>query len=220
MAGGPPFEGGTMSTTAAAKQDGGRAMPDVVSYAVGHRIRVELLAALNDLGSASTIELARIVHQPLSTVTHHIGELLKAGSIFVERTEKVRSVEQRFYSTVKPLYITDEEMQEMSEEDRVAVAGITLQAMIAESLSAFWAGHLTTDPRIFLCWSWFNVDAKGRAEIADEQLRSWKRIREIEREAQERCEETGDEPFSVFVSSSSFNRSRTALRPPDAPDAP
>jgi DNA-binding transcriptional ArsR family regulator len=197
---------------------GNREVQDAVSYAVGHRVRVEILAALHDLESASAAELARIVHQPLSTVTHHVDELLKSGSIRVERTEKVRSVEQRFFRVVNPIFLSDEELAALSEEEHGDVCRFILQSMTAEALAAFWAGKLTADPRLFLAWSWFNVDEEGRGEIADEQLRSWQRIREVERRSAERCAASDEELFSVLVSSFSFHRSRTALRPDDAPE--
>jgi DNA-binding transcriptional ArsR family regulator len=197
---------------------GNRALQDAVSYAIGHRVRVEILVALHDLESASAAELARIVHQPLSTVTHHVDELLKSGSIRVERTEKVRSVDQRFYRVVNPIFFTDEEVAAMSEEEQADLCRFMIQSMTAEALAAFWAGTLIPDPRLFLSWSWFNVDEEGRAEIADEQLRSWQRIREVESKAAARCAESGEEPFSLMVSSFSFKRSRTALRPASAPD--
>jgi DNA-binding transcriptional ArsR family regulator len=205
----------------AAAQDGngGRKIPDAVSYAIGHRIRVEILAALHDLESASATELARVVRQPLSTVTHHIDALLKSGSIRVERTEKVRSVEQRFFRVVNPIYFTDAEMAALPEEEHADVCRFLLQSMAAEALAAFWAGKLTpADPRLFLAWSWFNVDEEGRAEIADEQLRSWQRIREVERRSADRCAASGEKPFSVQVTSLSFHRARTALRPASAPE--
>lgn len=204
-------------TTSANDGKGDRKIQDALSYAVGHRIRVEILAALHDLECASAAELARIVHQPLSTVTHHVDELLKSGSIRIERTEKVRSVDRRFFRVVNPIFFSDEELAAMSEEEREDVCRYILQSMTAEALAAFWAGKLIPDPRLFLAWSWFNVDEKGRAEIADEQLRSWRRIREAERRSADRCAVSGEEPFSVLVSSFSFHRSRTALRPDDAP---
>jgi len=207
-------------TTTVKEGGSGRGLQDAVSYAVGHRIRVEMLAALHDLGSASAIELARIVHQPLSTVTHHISELLKSGSIRVERTEKVRSVEQRFYGVVSPVFVSDEELEAMSEQERQEICRVILQALMAEALSSFWSGKLTSDPRLFLAWSWFNVDALGRAEIAEEQARNWRRIREIESRSASRCAESGEEPFSVLVSALSFNRSRTAPRPANSPAMP
>ena len=207
-------------TTTLKENAGGRGLQDAVSYALGHRIRIEILAALHDIDSASAIELARLVHQPLSTVTHHINELLKSGSIQIDRTERVRSVEQRFYRALDPHYVDNEEWEAMSFEERQGIAGANLQESVAESLSSFWSGNLASDPRPFICWSWFNVDLQGRLEIAAEQERAWKRIRAIERESAGRCAESGEEPHSVFVSAVSCKRSRTAMRPPDAYDKP
>jgi DNA-binding transcriptional ArsR family regulator len=189
-----------------------RSFEEAVSYAVGHRIRVEIIVALHDLDTASAIELSRIVHQPLSTVTHHLRELLKAGSIHIDRTEKVKSVNQHHYKLINPLFYTDEEMQALSEEERKEVTRVVLQGLTAEALASFWAGYLHDDPRSFLGWNWFNVDARGREDIADEQARSWRRIREIEEEATARCEESGAERTSIVVAGLGFKRSRPAAR--------
>jgi DNA-binding transcriptional ArsR family regulator len=199
-------------------QRGARGFQEAVSYAVGHRIRVEILVALHDLETASATELARIVHEPLSTVTHHVSELLKAGSIRIARTEKVRSVNQHFYSVVNPLYLSDEDQASMSVEEQEEVCRVILQSLIAEALASFWAGNLVDDPRLFLYWSWYNVDEEGRAAIADEQERAWKRFQAIEREAAARCAASGVEPFSVLVSQMSFRRARTAARPKNSVD--
>jgi DNA-binding transcriptional ArsR family regulator len=204
--------------TALGRDDkGGRKAQEAVSYAVGHRIRVEILAALHEMKSASAKELARLVRQPLSTVTHHVGELREAGSIQVERTEKVRSVDQRFYATPAHWFASDEEMREETEEGRQRSCRVILESMMAEALAGFWAGRLTSDPRVFLTWTWFNVDSQGREEIADEQLRSWKRLEEIEARAAARREQAGEGHVSVVVSSVGFERARTAPGPPCPP---
>jgi DNA-binding transcriptional ArsR family regulator len=205
-----------MATSAKAGKRG-REIQDAVSYAVGHRIRVEILTALHEKGSASAIELSRVVRQPLSTVTHHVGELLKSGSIRIERTEKVRSVDQRFYCLLNPVYVSDEDLAALSEEERQEIFRSILQSMMAEALASFWAGKFNADPRHFVSWAWFNVDAEGREQIAEEQDRSWRRIDEIEEEAAARCAESGESPFSVLVSSLGVERARTAPGPPPRP---
>jgi DNA-binding transcriptional ArsR family regulator len=194
-----------------------RGIQDAVAYAVGHRIRVEILTALHELGSASAIELSRIVRQPLSTVTHHVSELLKAGSIRIEKTEKVRSVEQRFYCLLNPVYVSDEEWEAMSDEGRQEVFRSILQSLIAEALASFWAGKVIADPGHFISWAWFNVDQQGREDIADEQDRSWRRIDQIEEEAAARCAKNGEKPFSVLVSGLSIERARSVPGPPPRP---
>ena len=154
------------------------------------------------------------MRQPLSTVTHHVGELLKAGSIEVARTEKVRSVNQNFYRVGGSVLLSDEEMEAMSEEARQEISMMVLQALTAEALAAFWNGKLTSDPRVCLLWSWFNVDRRGREEIAAEQARSWERICAIRDESDTRRAESGEDAVSVLVSALGFERCRTAPGPP------
>lgn len=198
--------------TSIEQTEGSRSFEEAVSYAIGHRIRVEIISALHDLGSASAVELSRVVHQPLSTVTHHVGELLKSGSIHIDRTEKVKSVNQHYYKLINPLFLDDEEMQELSEDERKEVCRVLLQGVTAEALAAFWSGDLSNDPRLFIAWNWFNVDEKGRSDIADEQLRFWQRICKIEEEATARCAETEEKPFSLVVAGLSYPRWRTAAK--------
>ena len=76
-----------------------RGVEDSVSYAVGHRVRIEILAALHE-GPASAAQLAKIVRQSLSTVGYHLEELLKDGSIAVIRAaldDKSRRDQARGY---------------------------------------------------------------------------------------------------------------------------
>jgi DNA-binding transcriptional ArsR family regulator len=202
--------------TSAAAQARSRSFQDAVSYAVGHRIRVEILAILHEREDASCSELARLVRQPLSTVTHHVEELLKAGSIEIGRTEKVRSVRQNFYRVTGGVFYSDEEVAAMPEEERKEICRKILQALTAEALTAFWGGKLTTDPRVCLIWSWLNVDRQGREEIADEQARHWDRLCQIEADSAARQARSDEDSVSVFVSLLGFERCRNAPRPPCA----
>jgi DNA-binding transcriptional ArsR family regulator len=189
-----------------------RSIEEAVSYAVGHRIRVEILAALNER-SYSSVELARIVRQPLSTVSHHIEELLKSGSIEIARTERVRNIEQNFYRSMEMTQLSDEEMAALPRAARQELYGVLLQAVMAEAMASFWAGKITDDPRAFTAWRWFNVDARGREEIADELGRSWERIQKIEADATARRAESGEEAQSIIVTSLGYPRSRTSPQP-------
>lgn len=186
-----------------------RSIEEAVSYAVANRIRVEVLAALNER-SYSGAELARIVHQPLSTVTHHIEELLKSRSIEVAKTEQVRNITQNFYRAVEIPFFTDEEMEALPSEARQEIYGLILQSAMAEALASFWAGKITNDPRSVIVWRWYNVDDEGRRAIADEQARSWERIREIEAESATRQAESGEESRSILVTSLGYERGRNS----------
>jgi len=190
-----------------------RKLEERVSYAVGHRIRIEVLVALNER-TYTAIELARIVRQPLSTVTHHVEELLKDGSIEVAETVKVRSINQNIYRAVKPAYFTDEEMTALPFEERQEIYAVILQAAMAEGMASLWAGKISNDPRAVMAWRWFNLDAEGRREVADEMAESWERVQDIQARSANRVAHSAEETKSVIVTSLSYERSRNTPHPP------
>ena len=188
-----------------------RSLEEAVSYAVGHRVRIEILAILNE-GTYSPDQLARMVRQPLSKATHHIRELLDAGSIEIARVEGVqnRNVSQKFYRAVRTPFMSDENMAALTREERQELYGMALQACVAESLASLWAGKFADDPRVWLAWCWFNVDAQGREEIADELEASWQRLVGIEARATSRRAESGEDAVSILVNTLGYERSRKA----------
>lgn len=191
----------------------GKSIEEVVSYAVGHRIRVQVLVILSE-GVFSPDQIAQLIEEPTNKVSHHVKELLDAGSIEVAKTEQVRNTLQHYYRAVEMPYYSDEEMEKMTPGQRQVTYGLVLQQIMAEAMAAFWAGKLIDDPRVWLGQRWFNVDARGRAEIADEQARSWERILEIEAESVNRCVKSGEQATSVIVAQLGFKRERTGPTPP------
>jgi DNA-binding transcriptional ArsR family regulator len=193
-----------------------RSVEEAVSYAVGHRIRIEILAALHE-GPASAKELAKVVRQPLSNVTHHIEELFASGSIDIARTEQVGNIRQNFYCMVKLPFYSDEDIAAMTDDERQVLAGIILQAIAAEAMASLWAGKLHSDPRVMLAWNRIRLDEQGRMDLADEQARSWQRMMEIEGEAANRRAETGDPGTTYVITSLGYERSRTEAPEPVKP---
>lgn len=201
-----------VKTTARAGQRG-KSIEEVVGYALGHRIRVQTLTLLNE-GTYTPDQIARIIGEPLNKVSHHIRELHDGGSIELAKVGKARNADQHFYRAVEMPFYSDDEVWRMTPQQRQVSAGLVLQCMMAEALSAFWAGKIRDDPRTWLAWRWFNVDEQGRQDIADEQQRSWERMREIEAESTNRRATSGEEAASIIVGGMGFERERTAPKPP------
>lgn len=204
-----------MKTTASRAGQSGKSIEEVVAYALGHRIRVHVLTILNE-GTYTPDQIAQIIGEPLNNVSHHIRELLDGGSIELAKTEKVRNTNQHYYRAVEMPFYSEAEAEAMTPQQRKVTAGLTMQCMMAEAMSAFWAGKLHDDPRVWLAWRWFNVDEQGRQDIADEQQRSWERYQAIEVESTNRRAESGDDAASIIVGQMGFERERTAPRPPAA----
>jgi DNA-binding transcriptional ArsR family regulator len=191
----------------------GKSIEEILGYALGHRIRVQVLTILNE-GTYTPDQIAQIIGEPLNKVSHHIRELLDAGSIEIAKVQKVRNADQHYYRAVEMPFFSDEEAKAMTPHQRKVTAGLTLQCMVAEAMSAFWAGKLHEDPRVWLAWRWFNVDEQGRQDIADAQQQSWDRMREIEAESTNRRVESGEDAASIIVADMGFERERSAPKPP------
>jgi DNA-binding transcriptional ArsR family regulator len=191
----------------------GKSIEEVVAYALGHRTRVYVLTILNE-GIYSPDEIARIIGEPTNNVSHHVRELLEAGSIEVAKTKQVRNTTQHYYRAVEMPYYSDEEMAAMTPGQRQVTYGLIMQCMLAEAMAALWGGKMHADPRTWLAWRWFNVDQRGRQDIADEQERFWARMQEIEAESTNRRSISEEDAESIIVASMGFQRERKSPTPP------
>lgn len=199
---------------AKAKGQRGKSIEEVVSYALGHRIRIEILALLNE-GVYTPDEISEILREPIGKVTHHVTELADGGAIELAKTEPVRNATRHFYRAVEQPYVSEEEAATMAPQQRQIIVGLILQSIMAESMSAFWAGNMINDPsRTMLAWRWFNVDEEGKSEITAELAASWSRIQEIEARSTARRSQSNEEPVSVIVALQGFQRGRSSLKPP------
>jgi DNA-binding transcriptional ArsR family regulator len=194
-----------------------RSVEEAASYAVGHRIRIELLGLLNE-GTYSPSQVAKLLGRPITTISHHIKELLDAGCIELAWVDKVRNTDQHFYRAIKLPFVSDEEANALPPEVKQEYAAVILQAIMAEGLGALWAGRMSNDPNVRMMWRWFNLDAQGRQELADEQRESWERIVEIEARATCRRADSGEEATSVIVTMMGFERARPVRQASSAVD--
>ncbi len=202
------------STKAKAKGQRSKSIEEIVSYALGHRIRIEILALLNE-GVYTPDEISEIVGEPLGKVTHHVTELADGGAIELAKTEPVRNATRHFYRAVEQPFVSEEEADAMTPQQRQIIVGLILQSIMAESMSAFWAGNMINDPsRTMLAWRWFNVDEEGKGEITDELAASWRRVQEIEARSTARRSKSNEEAVSVIVAMQGFQRNRSSLTPP------
>lgn len=191
----------------ASKQGQKRSIEEAASYGVGRRIRIEVLGLLNE-GTHSASELAKLLHQPLTTISHHIKELVNSGCIELARIEKVRNTDQHFYRAVQLPFVTDAEAAALPPEVKQEYAAVILQAIMAESMGSLWAGKMSNDPTVRMMWRWFNLDAQGRQELADEQRESWERIVNIEAKSTNRRAKSGEAAQTMIAVTMGFERSR------------
>jgi DNA-binding transcriptional ArsR family regulator len=191
----------------------GKSIEERVVFALAHRTRLYVLTILNE-GSYTIDEIARLIDEDRENVKYHIKELMDAGAIELAKAEPVRNTQKHYYRAVEMPTYSDEELAAMSADERQAIIGLTIQCLAAEVLASFWAGKMEDDPNLWLGWRWFNLDAEGREELAEEQMRWWDRVQEIEAESTNRRARSGEDAQSVIAALMSFPRERTAPEPP------
>jgi predicted transcriptional regulator len=189
-----------------------RSIEEAVAYAVGHRIRIEALAILNE-GTASPNEIAKLIDEGVSKVGHHIKELVESGCIEFVGTAQRRGATEHFYRAIERPFISDEEARDLPPETKREIAALILQAVMAEGLSSLAAGKMDSDDDIWMGWRSLEIDDRGRREIAREQAESYARIEEIEARSAGRLLGSEGEGKSTVLATMVFERSRTG-RPP------
>jgi hypothetical protein len=192
---------------------GTRGIEDSVSFSLAHRLRIEIRAALHE-GPATSAQLAEIVGQPRDSLNFHLKEMLRDGSIGIAKTEKVGNMDRRYYCVIELPRFSDRQMKTFSQEERQTICAITVQAASTEALASLWAGKMADDPRVFLAWNRIHLDRQGRAELTDEEARSWCQRYEIAAEATSRLVETGDPGVTYIITSFAYERSRTSAPKP------
>ena len=82
-----------------ATESTGKSVEERVGTALGHRIRVEILALLNE-GVRTADELAESIGESRQTVHHHLKVLLREKSIEIARIERRRNANLYFYRAI------------------------------------------------------------------------------------------------------------------------
>jgi DNA-binding transcriptional ArsR family regulator len=188
---------------------GERSVEEALSYAIKDKLRIEILTILNE-GDRTRYELAALIGVEPDKIKHHLKELLDEGSIELACSTPVGNMMQNYYRAIRMPSYSAEEFAALSPESRQAIVGVTLQGLVAEALAAFRAGTMIDDRRRRIAWSRLPVDAQGREDICEEQVRSWERMYEIEAEAMNRVAESGEPTKSIIVNSLGFVCSRRA----------
>jgi DNA-binding transcriptional ArsR family regulator len=208
-----PLESGVCADSPLRVPDqAGRTVEESLGHSIGHRIRVELLAALHE-GPATVSKLSTIVRQPLALTDYHVDELVKDGAVCEVETRSVRNFEQSVYAVVKLPFYSADDWQKLSPEDRQVTSAISIRAAIAEAQASLWAGKFSCDPEVMVAWNRLLLDSKGRTELALEQERSWANICDIASSAEARLASEGHQSAKMIVVTLwGFERSRT--KPP------
>jgi DNA-binding transcriptional ArsR family regulator len=104
--------------------------------ALAHPLRWRIVEAVVERGEASPVQLARLLDEPLATVSHHTRVLRDHGCIELTRTEPRRGAVEHYYRAVMPAFFDDEQWRQMPIMLRRGIAGQIFRRIVEEAAAA------------------------------------------------------------------------------------
>jgi DNA-binding transcriptional ArsR family regulator len=132
-----------------------------------HPLRGRCLTILNER-VASPKELAEALGEPdVSRVAYHVKVLREMGKIELVDTAQRRGATEHFYRGVEILYLTAEQLEELSLEERENFVESITQDIVSDLDAAFSAGTIATRPEMCLNRYMVRVDEEGFRELSE-----------------------------------------------------
>jgi DNA-binding transcriptional ArsR family regulator len=104
--------------------------------ALAHPLRWRILDMLSERGEASPVELARLLDQPLATISHHTRVLRDLRCIELTRTQPRRGAVEHYYRVLVPAFFDDEQWERVPVALRRGLADQTFSRIVEEAAAA------------------------------------------------------------------------------------
>jgi DNA-binding transcriptional ArsR family regulator len=155
--------------------------------ALGHPLRLQLLTLVTERGEASPIELARMLDQPLSTVSHHVRTLRDLGYLELTRTEPRRGAVEHYYRAATPAFLDDEQWEQLPVVLRRGLAAQTFRRIVGEAASAGPNGGFDA-PGAHVARVILELDDRGWRELSNAVVGMLRRAQTIQERSDARSE--------------------------------
>jgi DNA-binding transcriptional ArsR family regulator len=117
-------------------------------------------------GRHVNVQLARLLDQPLATVSHHMRVLRDTRCVELTRTEPRRGAVEHYYRPLMPAFFDDEQWARIPPTLRRGIAGQIFERIFQDAATAGGAGAFDAATahmdRMFV-----ELDDRGRRELSD-----------------------------------------------------
>jgi DNA-binding transcriptional ArsR family regulator len=166
--------------------------------ALAHPLRWQLLEVLTERGEASPVELARLLDQPLATISHHMRVLRDLKCVELTRTEQRRGALEHYYRPLAPAFFDAEQWDSLPLVFRRAIAGQIFRRIVDEAAAAGETGAFDS-PTAHIDRMLVELDEHGRRELSDLLIDTLRRAQEIQDRSDARAADGGDPCLSVVA---------------------
>jgi DNA-binding transcriptional ArsR family regulator len=133
---------------------------------LAHPLRWRLLETLTERGESSPVELARLLDQPLATVSHHMRVLRDANCVELTRTEQRRGAIEHYYRALMPAFFDDDQWARVPALLRRGLAAQLFRRIVGEAAAAGTQGAFD-EPGSHMDRMFVELDERGWHELSD-----------------------------------------------------
>jgi DNA-binding transcriptional ArsR family regulator len=195
--------------------------------ALAHPLRWQIVELLVERGEASPVELARLLDQPLATVSHHVRVLRDLRSIELTRTEQRRGAIEHYYRAITPAFFDESQWASIPGPLRRALAGQVFRQVFAEAAAAGGKGAFDA-VGAHLDRMIVELDDQGWYDVSEALLGLLRRIQSIQAESDARRDDTSARVSQIVLMQFEVEQSlaladdgdRTGLSPKRSPPIP
>jgi DNA-binding transcriptional ArsR family regulator len=153
--------------------------------ALAHPLRWRIVEVLTERGEASPVELARLLDQPLATISHHTRVLRDLQCIELTRTEPRRGAIEHYYRVLMPAFFDDEQWAQVPAMLRRGLAAQVFRRIVEEAAAAGAAGAFDV-PGAHVDRMRVELDDRGWRELSDLLTSVLKRAQAIQERSDSR----------------------------------
>jgi DNA-binding transcriptional ArsR family regulator len=166
--------------------------------ALAHPLRWQIVESLVHRGEASPVELARLLDQPLATVSHHVRVLRDLRSIELTRTEQRRGAIEHYYRALMPPFFDDAQWDRVPTTLRRGLAGQVFRQVFSESAAAGGKGAFDA-VGAHLDRMIVELDDQAWQDVSEALIDVLRRIQTIQGESDARRDDETDARVSEIV---------------------
>mgnify|MGYP000948481045 CR=1 FL=1 len=172
--------------------------------AVGHPLRVQILAALGERES-SPKEMAGEMGASISLISYHVRRLEELGFVELAATAQRRGFTEHYYRLIRRALVDDAAWKELPPVTRDALAASALDQIRKSIVAGASCGgfdaddvHATSTPLL--------LDAQARAELAGKLNALLEEAFELQAQANGRVVQSGERPAPTHLVLLHFDR--------------
>jgi DNA-binding transcriptional ArsR family regulator len=185
--------------------------------AMGHPVRMRVLAVIAEEPGASAQEISERIGEPVDKIRYQLRQLREAGLVTLTEERARRGVVERFYRVAGDIILDAEDISNLSSAKRMRISTEILKLIFSDVSAALRAGTLDARDEHCMVRVPAQLDSEGWLEMAAVHLRALDEVEQVRDRSEERLRGSAEEPIPAMSTLLCYERAPSSKTgsPPD-----